>query len=56
MHASSLTHRGMNVCPICEASISHHTLCMGNLVPIIAYTCIKYFTGWQKKLAKKEDH
>ena len=24
--------RSMNVSPICEASLSHHTLCMGNLV------------------------
>ena len=31
----------MNVCPIYEASLSHHTLYMGNL--FIAYTCITYF-------------
>ena len=31
-------HRGMNVCPICEASLSHHTLCMGFCpVPITAH-------------------
>ena len=38
-------------CPICSqscwidwntASLSHHTLCMGNLV------CFHYFTGWEK--------
>ena len=26
------SHWGMNVCLICVASLSHHTLCMGNLV------------------------
>ena len=40
----------MNVCPIWEASLSHHTL---GLVPITAYTCIMYFAGWQKKLNKQ---
>ena len=33
--------RGMNVCLICESSLSHHALKMGNLIP--AYTCITYF-------------
>ena len=33
---TTFSHRGMNVCLICEASLSHHTLCMGNLV--LAYT------------------
>ena len=31
------TSRGMNICPICEASLSHHTMYMGYLFP--AYTC-----------------
>ena len=26
------SYRGMNACPICEASLSYHTLCVGNLV------------------------
>ena len=41
----------MNVCPICVASLSHRTVCMGyfSLVPITMYTCFVYFTGWQKK-------
>ena len=25
---NDFSHRGMNVCPICEASLSHDTLCM----------------------------
>ena len=25
-------HTGMNLCPICEATLGNHTLCMGNLV------------------------
>ena len=28
----AFSHSGMNVCPICGASLSHHTLCMGILV------------------------
>ena len=34
-------HRGMNVCPICAASLSHHTLVYGKfgLVPLTVYTC-----------------
>ena len=41
-------HRGMNVCLICEASLSHHTLYMGNLVAV--YICITYFpVGGGKK-------
>ena len=31
------TSRGMNVCPIYEASLSHHTLYLGNLVPMYHY-------------------
>ena len=47
------SHRGKNVCPICEASLSHHTLYMGNLVP--AYTCITYFpVGKNKKRLPKK--
>ena len=43
----------MNVCLICEASLSHHTLYMGNLVP--AYTMYHVFPCWQKKkMAKKK--
>ena len=46
----------MNICPICEASLSYHTLYVGNLVP--AYTCITYFPvakkkDYQKKINKK---
>ena len=37
-------HRGMNVC---EASLSHHTLYMGNLVP--AYTMYHDFPAGKKK-------
>ena len=33
------SHRGMNICPNCKASLSHHTLYMGNLVP--AFSCRK---------------
>ena len=44
---STLSHRGMNVCLICEASLSHHTLYMGNLVP--AYTMYHVFPCWQKR-------
>ena len=40
---NSALHRGMDVCPICEGSLSHHTLYMGNLVP--AYTCITISVG-----------
>ena len=42
----------MKVLPICEASLSHRTLCVGNLgqVPITVYTCITYFTGWPQKI------
>ena len=46
----TFSHRGMNVCPICEASLSHHTLYMGNLVP--AYTMYHVFPCWQKKEAR----
>ena len=27
-------YKGMNVCPICAASLSHHTLCMGNITQL----------------------
>ena len=37
----------MNVCPICEASLIHYTLYMGNLVAV--YTCITYFPVGKKK-------
>ena len=39
---------GMNVCLICEASLSH-TLVYGKfgVVAITAYTCITCITGWQ---------
>ena len=45
----------MNVCPICEASLSHHTLYIGNLVPA-AYTMYHVFPCWQKekKMAEKK--
>ena len=29
---ASFQIRDMNVCPTCEASLSHHTLCLANLV------------------------
>ena len=38
---------GMNVCLICEASLSYHTLYIWNLVS--AYTCITYFPVCKKK-------
>ena len=41
------SHRGMNVCLICEASLSRCTLCMGHLVP--AYTMYHVFRCWPKK-------
>ena len=44
---STFSQRGTNVCLICEASLSHHTLYMGNLSPLIQ--CIKYFHVGQKK-------
>ena len=37
----------MNVCLICEASLSHHTLYMGNMYHV--------FPCWPKKKGKKED-
>ena len=55
----TFSHRGMNVCPICEASLSHHTLYMGNLVP--AYTMYHVFPcwppkkDWQKKMRQRTD-
>ena len=36
----------MNICQICEASLSHHTLYMGNLVAM--YTMYNVFPCWQK--------
>ena len=42
------SHKGINICPICAASLSHHTLCMGKfgLVSINANSnrcsCIGY--------------
>ena len=43
----AVLYRGMNICLICEASLSHHTLCMENLVP--AYTMYHVFPCWQKR-------
>ena len=37
----------MNVCLICEASLSHHTLYTGNLVPV--YTMYHIFPCWPPK-------
>ena len=34
-------HGGINICPICEASLIHH-INMGNLVA--AYTCVTYIS------------
>ena len=47
---TTFSHRGMNVCLICAASLSHHTVYgKFSLVPITMYM---YFTGWpeEKKL------
>ena len=45
---TTFSHRGMNVCPICDASLSHRTLNVGNLVPA-------YFpAGKIKKMAGKK--
>ena len=41
----------MNVCPVCAASLSHHILYMGNLVP--AYTMYHIFPCCQKKKEKR---
>ena len=51
---TTFSHRGTNICPICEVSLSYHNLCMRNfgLVPINMYACITHFTGWQKKTQK----
>ena len=53
----TFSYRGMNVCPIYAASLSHDTLCMGNLVwyqyigtrPYIhgTYTCSTYLVWYQ---------
>ena len=46
---------GMNIYPICEASLSHHTLYMGHLVP--AYTMYHVFPCWKKrKMANIKAH
>ena len=51
----SHTCRGMNVCLICEASLSHHTLYMGNLGPRV-YN-VSYITLLAKqKYGKKKAH
>ena len=43
----------MNICPICDAALSHHTL--GNLVPMYTCTCTTYFpVGQKKKITKKK--
>ena len=50
---------GMNVCPMCEASLSHHTVHLlrkFGLVPITACTCITYFTGCPPPPKKKKDY
>ena len=40
----------MNVCPIYAASLSHHTLCMGNVV----WFQSTHITGWPpKKITNK---
>ena len=47
----TFSHRGMNVCPICEASLSHHTLCM-KFGPSV-YSSM-YFPVGQKNVKKKK--
>ena len=50
-----LSHKGMNVYAICEASLSHHTvLYMGTLVP--ACTMYQVFPCWQQKKVEKTVH
>ena len=46
----TFSHRGMNVCPICEASHSRHTLYIGNFVPM--HTWCLYFPIGKKKTNK----
>ena len=46
------SRRGINVCPVCEASLSHHILYLGNLVAV--YTCITYFLFGKKKEITKQ--
>ena len=41
-YSTTFSHRRMNLCPF--ASLSHHTLCMRNLVWLTVCTCITY--GW----------
>ena len=41
----TFSHRGMNVCPICPACLSHHVLCVQE---IWTSSCITSFTAWQK--------
>ena len=45
------SHWSMYVCPICEASLIHHTLYMRHLVA--AYTCITYFPVRKKYIKNK---
>ena len=50
-------HMGMNICPICEDSLSHHTFCMGNLVWFHVTAYIKLglcITLAKEKRRKKE--
>ena len=49
---TTFSHRSMNVCPICEASLSHYTLCMGNLSG--SNNRVYVFNGWQKIFFLKE--
>ena len=53
----TFSHRGMNVCPICDASLSHHTFLYGkfDLVLITAYrpACVTYrLFHWLAKTKK----
>ena len=51
----TFSHRGMNVCLICDASLSHHTLYMGNFIPAYIYhgSRITYFPVGKKKRKKR---
>ena len=47
--------RGMNVCPICEASLSHHTLYInGKFGPRGTYMYMYFPTGLKKDYQKKK--
>ena len=47
---------GINICLICEASLSHHTLYMGNLVPTYTMYHVISLLAKKIKMAGKKVH